>query len=176
MKKLILVVIAFGMFILSGCAMTPTDDIKIVAEADPKVNFSGYKSYAWLGTVEVMNDPNGQWKKPGFDVDAEVRFLIDRELRKRGLSESTGRPDMIVAYAMGVNMDALQVKENPETKVKMLKNVPKGALMIMVIDPETKFVMWVGAAKAEVQKKADKAVIKARLDYAVTKMLGKIPK
>lgn len=176
MKKITILLIALGFSLLSACAMTPTDDIKIVSESDPKVNFSGYKSYAWLGSVEVLNDPNGQWKKPGFDVDTEIRFLIDRELRGRGLSEKTDKPDMIVAYAMGVNMDALQVKENPETKVKMLKNVPKGALMIMIIDPETKFVMWVGAAKAEVQKSADKAVIKARLDYAVTKMLGKMPK
>ena len=173
----LLFTICFSMLIsLSGCAVTPTDDIKIDAEADPKVKFAGYKTYAWLGSAGILKDPEGKWKQPNFDVDAEIRFLIDRELRKRGLTETDKKPDMLVAYAMGLNMAALKIKENPETKQKMLKNIPKGSLLVILADPKTEYVMWIGRAKAEVQKNPDTATIKARLDYAVSQMLKKIPK
>ncbi len=169
--------ICFSILIsLSGCAVTPTDDIKIDAEADPKVKFGGYKTYAWLGSAGILKDPEGKWKQPDFDVDAEIRFLIDRELRKRGFTETGNKPDMLIAYAMGVNMAALKVKENPETKEKLLKNTPKGSLLIILADPTTEYVMWIGRAKAEVLKDPAVEVTKARLDYAVTQMLKKIPK
>ena len=177
MKKYILLLTAICFSLLmNGCAVTPTDDIKVDAEADPKVKFAGYKTYAWLGSAGILKDPEGKWKQPDFDVDAEIRFLIDRELRKRGLSETDSKPDMLVAYAMGVNMAALKVKENPETKKKFLENVPKGALLIILSDPETEYVMWLGRAAADVLKNPDVATTKARLDYAVTQMLKKIPK
>jgi len=161
---------------VTGCATTPTEDIKVEAEADPKVKFSGYKSYAWLGSVGILSDPEGRWKQPEFDVDTEIRFLIDRELRKRGLSETGSKPDMLVAYAMGVDMDALKIKENPETKKKILKTVPKGALLVILVDPETEYVMWLGSVSGEVQKNPDTETVKKRLDYAITQMMKKIPK
>ena len=43
MKKHNILVLVIGLFIMSGCATTPTDDIKVEAEADTKVKFSGYK-------------------------------------------------------------------------------------------------------------------------------------
>jgi len=176
MRKYLTLITAACFSLMAGCATTPTDDIKIDAEADPKVKFSGYKTYGWLGSAGILKDPEGKWNKPEFDVDAEIRFLMDRELRKRGLTETDKKPDMLIAYAMGVNMAALKVKENPETKQKILKNIPKGALLIIVADPATDYVMWLGRASADVQKGADAATIKARLDYAVTQMLKKMPK
>ncbi len=176
MKKYLISILAISYSLMAGCAMTPTDDIKVKAESDPKVQFSGYKTYAWLGSAGILKDPEGKWKQPGYDVDAEIRFLIDRELRSRGFTETAKKPDMMVAYALGVNMDALKVKENPETKEKILENVPKGALLIILADPDTEFVMWLGHASGEVHKDIETEVSKARLDYAVTKMLAKLPK
>jgi len=176
MKKYFIFILIISYSIMTGCAITPTDDIKIEAEADPKVKFSGYKTYAWLGSLGILKDPEGKWKQPGFDVDKEIHFLIDRELRSRGLSETSNNPDILVAYATGVNMSALKVKENPETKQKFLKNVPKGSLLVILSDPSTEYVMWIGRAKAEVQNNLEADVYKARLDYAVTNMIKMIPK
>lgn len=176
MSKHIFYIFLIGFTLVTGCVTTPTDDIKINAEADKKINFSGYNSYQWVGAAGILKDPEGKWKQPNFDIDKEIRFLIDREFRKLGMTETSRNPDMIVAYVLGVNMAALKLKENPETKLPIIKNIPKGALLIVIVDPKTRYVMWIGQASAQVQQNPDMKIVKARLDYAVTQMIKKIPR
>ena len=162
--------------LVTGCTSVATKDIEVDAAADPKVNFSGYKSYAWLGSAAIVNDAYGQWEPPAFDADAEITFLLDRELRARGMSEDTSDPDLVVAFAAGIDMDALGLKTDPETKTDMLANIPQGGLIVVLVDSDTGFVVWTGVATADVQKNADANTMKARLDYAVTKMMKKLPR
>lgn len=170
----------FLCFILSvfiaGCASVPTADIKVDAEADPKANFSGFKTYTWLGSAAIVNDSMGQWEPPPLDADAEIKYLLNRELRDRGMSENSAAPDLIVAFAAGIDMDALGFKLNPETDINMLKNVPKGGLVVILVDNRSGFIVWVGIAKADIQQNADVTIVKARLDYAVRQMMKKLPK
>lgn len=161
---------------VAGCTSVPTKDINIDVQADSKANLSGYKSYTWLGSAAIMNDPSGQWEPPGFDADAEIIYLLDRELRARGKSESSTAPDMYVAFAAGVDMDALGLKMDPETKIDKLENVPQGGLVVILVDSSTGFVVWVGIATAEIQDNIDAATVKARLDYVVTQMMKQLPK
>ena len=163
-------------WLFAGCASTPVKDIKVDAQADPKVNLSGYKTYAWLGSAAILNDKFGQWEPPQFDADAEIKFLIDRELRKRGMSESTSGPDLIVVFAAGVDMDAMGLKVDPKTKITMLTNVPKGGLIVGLIDGSTGMVVWVGLATGDVQEKPSADTVKARLDYAVTQLFKRMSK
>lgn len=165
-----------GLLLVAGCSSVPTKDIVVDAEADPKANFSGYTSYTWLGSAAILNDPAGQWEPPTFDADAEIKFLIDRELRKRGKSEDSVNPDLIVAFAAGVNMAALELKTDPETEMSALTNVPLGGLLVALVDSETGFVIWVGVATADIREQTNAEVAKARLDYAVTKMFRMLPK
>jgi hypothetical protein len=176
MKKLVFLFV-ISVFIFTGCATQQVSKkVTIDTKADPKTSFSGYKSYTWLGSAGVLNDPEGKWKRPGFDIEKEIRFLIDRELRKRGLSESSNSPDMAVAYAIGVDMNALKVRENPETKQQITTHVPQGELVIILVDPRTEFVIWVGKASAEVREDADDQQARQRLDYVVTEMIRRLPK
>jgi len=101
------------MLLVAGCASSVTKDIMVEAEIDPKTNFTGYASYTWRGSAAIVFDDKGQWEPPQFDADAEVQFLIDRELRKRGMSEDSALPDMIVAYAAGIDMDSMDIKKDP---------------------------------------------------------------
>ena len=176
MKKTQLLIGALVLIFAIGCASVPTKDIKIDAQSDPKANFSGYKTYAWLGAAAIVNDPYGQWEPPQFDADAEIIFLIDRELRKRGMTENTTNPDLIVAFAAGIDMEALGLKTNPDTQSNMLNNVPQGGLAVVLADSQTGFAIWVGTAVAELQENPDTKTVKARLDYAVTRMFKKLPK
>jgi len=175
-NKILMAGLIFVALLMSGCAQTPTKDIQIEAESDPKANFSGYKSYAWLGSAAILFDSAGQWEPPQFDADAEVKFLIDRELRKRGMTEDSVNPDMLVAYAAGIDMDTLEIKVDPESEIKTLENVPQGALVIALVDAETAVAIWAAQATANVQQNPDQETIKARLDYAVTQMLKKLPR
>ena len=175
MKKIIIAILVTVWFV-TGCTQVPTKDITIETEADPKADFSGYKTYAWLGSAAILHDEFGQWEPKDFDADAEIKFLLDRELRGRGMSENSSAPDLFVAFAAGIDMDALDLKTDPETKTDMLENVPKGALAVVLIDADSAFVIWAGVASGEVQQNADADMAKARLDYAVKQMIKKIPK
>ena len=173
MKKRYLAVVVL---LLAGCSSVPTRDIAFDAQADPKANFSGYTSYAWLGTAAILNDTYGQWEPPAFDADAEIKYLIDRELRKRGMLQSSVAPDVIVAFAAGIDMDALELRVDPEGNIKDLANVPRGGLVIALVDSETGFVIWMGVASANIQEQPDARTVKSRLEYAVTQLLRMVPK
>jgi hypothetical protein len=151
MKRNYVFLFVMVFMLLSGCASVPTKDIQVDAQADPKASFTGYRTYAWLGSAAIVNDAYGQWEPPAFD------------------------PDLIVAFATGVNMDALGLKVDPETKMDMLSNVPQGGLLIVLLDSDSGFVVWVGVATAEIQESPDAQTVKARLDYAVTQLLKKLP-
>lgn len=158
-----------------ACTSVPTEDIMVGAETNPKADLSGYKNYAWLATAQIVYDPYGQWETPSFDADAEIKYLIDRQLRKRGMLENTSDPDVIVAFALGIDMKPLQLID-PETQMDMLETVPKGGLVVVLVDTQTGYAIWAGTATADVLENPDDQTVKARLDYAVTKMFKKLPK
>ncbi len=176
MKKNIFYMLLISFSLLAGCTTVPTDDIKIEAVADENVNFSTYKSYAWVGAVGILKDPEGKWKQPKFDIDKEIQFLMDREFRKTGLTETSSDPDMLVAYALGVDMSALKIKDDPKTKSPILKNVPKGALIVVVVDAKTGYAIWIGQASAKIKQNPDMKIAKGRLDYAITQIIKKMPR
>jgi hypothetical protein len=174
--RLLFILFTISFLFLSGCATIPTDDITIETAVDTKVNFRGYESYDWLAAAGILHDPEGKWEPPGFDADKEIRFLVDRELRKRGMTETSGKPDFVVAYVLGINMTALKLKEDTEAKIYNLENIPKGALVIILIDPESMKAIWVGMATAQPEEKMEMETRKRRLDYIITKMLKQIPR
>ena len=174
MKNIILIIMVLA-GLMTGCATVPTDDIKVVTEADSKINFSGYKTYAWLGSVGIVNDPQGHWEPPKFDADAQIVLLINDALRKRGMSEDNDKADMLVAYALGVDMAALKIKQDPESKLTSLENVPQAGFIVVLIDPQTGFATWAGIATAEI-KNLDPENAKKRLEYVVNTMFKALPK
>jgi len=176
MKKINTFLFATIVMLVTGCNSVPIKDMQFDAQADPKTSFSAYKSYAWLGTAAIVNDSFGQWEPPEFDADKEIKFLIDRELRKRGMSEDSVAPDVLISFAAGVDMDALGLKKAPDTQMKILDNVPQGGLVLALVDSDSGFIVWLGSVIAEVQQNVDAKSVKARLDYAVTQLLKKLPK
>ena len=175
MKKFSLTAVLVLGFLIAGCASFPKDDIEIETEADPTVNFSGYKTYAILGSAEIINDPEGKWEPTGLDADAEIEFLINNELRKRGMTVTRTNPDMLVAYALGIDTAMTKFKEDPETKISVLENVPQGALVVALMDANTEIVTWAAVGVGELQNQGD-AVAKQRLNYVISEMFKQLPK
>ena len=174
MKRVLLLGLSVAYLLLSGCATIPTDDVKIVSEADPKAKFSGYKSYAWLGSAGVLLDPEGKWKPADFDLDAEITFLINKELRNRNMLETDKKPDLIVSYVLGINMAALKKKVDPKSEITILKNVPQGALVVALVDTESGFVIWAASATAEIKNQGSEHA-KKRLEYVTSQMFKQLP-
>jgi hypothetical protein len=174
MKKIILAMMVMAWFV-TGCSSFPKEDIKVESEVDPKANLAGYKSYAWLASVGILVDSEGHWEPPKFDADAEIEFRINEALRKRGINQVNSEPDLYAVYALGVDMDALKVKTDPETRLNSLENIPQTGLVVMLIDAETGFVTWVSIATGEL-KNLDPETAKKRLEYAVNEMFRDFPK
>ena len=171
-----LIALSAALLLLSGCASSVTKDIMVDTDVDPKANLKGYSTYTWLGSAAIVYDPEGQWEPPQFDMDAEIKFLIDRELRKHGMTESSSSPDLIVAFAAGIDMATMEIKTDPESKLETLENVPKGALSVILIDAQTGFAIWGGVATGDIKQDPDQEVTKQRLDYAVTSMFKQLKK
>jgi hypothetical protein len=175
MKKHLIALLT-AMLLVTSCATSVTNDIKVEAEADPTIKFSGYKTYAWLGSASIVYDPAGKWEPPQFDADTEIKFLIDGELRKRGLSEDTANPELIVAFAAGIDMTAMREEVDPKSNISALQNVPEGALTVVLVDALTGLAVWGGVATADIQQDPDAEVVKKRLAFAVSSMFKQLPK
>lgn len=161
--------------LVAGCSTVPTKDIVIDTAAEPTVNFSGYSSYAWLGSALIVNDPEGRWSPAPLDANTHVRYLINEQLNKRNIMLNESAPDLIVYYGAGVDMDKLEFRTNDKTDNLTLQNVPTGGLLITLLDTRTGLVVWAAAASGEVQQNADADTVKKRLEYAVNKMFKELP-
>jgi len=174
MNNIKLLVITFTILVTVGCASL-TNDIKVKTEKNPGLLFENFKSYAWLATASVINDPDSLWKPPGFDTDEELRILIEKQLDKRGLKKNPATPDLIVGFALGVDMASLGIKTNPDTQIKSSENIPKGALVVVLAEASSGFVIWTGIATADIHENPDDETVRKRLKYAVTEMFSSIP-
>jgi hypothetical protein len=65
--------------------------------------------------------------------------------------EVNNNSDILVAYALGLDMAALKLKQNPQTKLKTMENVPQTGLVVLLIDPDTGILIWAGVATAELR-------------------------
>ena len=174
MKKIFYPVALFILtIILSACASKLTKDIEVETASDPKVNLKAYTKYAWLGSAALLNDPEGKWQPAKFDISSDIKFLIDRELRNNGLSEVADQDaEVAISFFTGVDMEAKGLKADPKTQVEIPANVPKAALIVVALDIQTGFVIWMGVATGDIIEDASIETTKARIDYAVTKMFN----
>jgi len=166
----------FMLFYVAGCATLMTDDISIETELSPQAAFDSYKSYAWLGTAAIVNDPEGRWEPPNFDADAEISFLINRELRARGMVESQVDPDLLVFYGAGIDMENFDIKVDPASDMEQMINVPLGGLSVVLIDARSGLAIWAGVATAELKQDPDPSVVRQRIAYTVEKMFAGLPR
>ena len=156
---------------ISGCA-TLTKDIEVRSETAPGINLADYKTFAWIASAEIVNDPHGNWEPPNFDADAEIKFLLLKELRDKGLEETMRNPDLLLLFAAGVDMENLELVKDRKTELHSLEEAPKGALLVIMVDPATRHPVWVGSATGEVESGRSNEDVRKRLAYAVKKMFA----
>ena len=66
MKKYNLVFLSALLLLLSGCASV-TNDIRVGAELAPGATIANnYKTYDWLGSFSLLNDPNNHSRSGAF--------------------------------------------------------------------------------------------------------------
>ena len=175
MKKYHLVFLSAMLLLLSGCASV-TSDIRVGAEPAPGVTIANnYKTYDWLGSFSLLNDPNNTWQPPDVNIAGDIKFLIDRELRKKGIQRANDTPDLTVTFLVGVDMENQILKLDPDTKIELKKKIPKAALVVALMEVDSGDIVWLGVADAEIQEGVTAEVMRQRLDYAVREMFKLLP-
>lgn len=160
----------------AGCASTPTSDIRVHSAADAKTNIKAYKSYAWYESDQVISDRTGVWVPKDVDTQAEVEFLVNDTLRKRGLTEVQGDPDLLVSVLIVADIrDVEEIKSKRGEGVTTFDPVGQGALLIELIDSETGKTVWLGGAEGDVRESRTAEESKQRLAYAVDKLFDQLP-
>ena len=162
-----------GIVILAGCTTTDPafSDIDLITEIHPRFDLSNYGSYAWQGNASLVYDPEGKWEPPSYDLDEEIKFLVDTELRGSGLVESSAYPDLLASFAIVIQMEDLPFNRNPNEEMAVIGNVQQGALVITLVDPNLGYAVWVGLGMADVDESPDNDLSRRRLEYAVSNLL-----
>ncbi len=171
MKRLLLYLLSA--VLLSGCATTDSDfdDIDLITRIHPRFDLSSYGSYSWQGNASIFFDQEGRWEPPDYDLDEEIKFLVDTELRGHGLVESSTAPDLMANFIIAIQIDELPFNRDPNEEMPVLAEVPQGALVITLVDTNLGYAVWAGLGVADVNETPDNDTSRRRLQYVVSNLL-----
>lgn len=183
---------------MSSCllALVGCSSMVVQSDHDPTVSFSGFKTYDWI------SEPRKPTGDPRIDqnplLDARIREAVDRVLATKGLSKATsGQPDLLLAYHVTLNRRTEVVAVNnaygyspgwgwppgypygpyipPGPPQTMVRQYDQGSLILDMVLPGTRRLVWRGIATDEVSFAASPERRREKLDEAVRRMLEKFP-
>ena len=107
----------------------------------------------------------------------EIKFLVEEQLRARGMNYAVGEPDAYVAGILLVNTqaDAESIKMVFGDKADTT-NLQAGALVVGLVDAKMHKTVWAGAAVAQAKQERTDAQAKERLAAAVKKIFNGFPR
>lgn len=186
MRPLVLILAA----VLAGCST-----IEVNHDYDPKANFAGLKTYEWLKEAQK---PTGDPRIDGNTIlENRIHQAVDTELAARGFKKVTSNADFLVAYHVSLDKQrSVQTLNSyygygpgwgygygasyrpgywagsPETYVYEYE---EGTLILDIVNPKNKELMWRGSAQDEVHFKSTPEKDQAQLNEAVHMMLESFP-
>lgn len=177
---------------LAGCATT----LDIHTDYDCRADFSKLKTFAWVPDMKQES------KDPRIDnavTDARIRSAVEKVLTTKGYQKVIeGQPDFQVAYQAAIKekLDA-KMTDFPYSTPSMqdivngnfsqdmmwaygrsqtfLSQYEEGTLILDIVDPKKKKLMWRGTAKATVVEERDPAKKEARLHEGVQQIFVAFP-
>jgi len=145
-------------------------------EKDDTVNFSNYKTYAWVETSETAAESP---KKETSLAEQKIPKAVSAELEKQGWKEAKNKPDVLLSYDVSVER-AVKEENNPvysRPYTRYLYNpysrrvipiyypsrflgydngkyeVREGTITISMVDAKTNKTVWQGWTTEEVNSK-----------------------
>lgn len=179
--------------LLAGVAGCSTMEINY--DYDPQADFAGLKTYDWL---DEPQKPTGDPRIDGNTIlESRIHEAVDSVLAARGFTKVTSNPDFLVAYHVSLDRRrSIQTLNSyygygpgwgygygvthrpgywggaPGTYVYEYE---EGTLLLDIVNPENKELMWRGSAQDEVSFKSEPEKYQAQINEAVRKMLEKFP-
>lgn len=146
---------------LAGCG-----GFQIRTDYDRTADFSGLSSYAWLS---IASDPG----RPD-ELENAIRDEIERQLTARGLHEVLGgEPDLLVRYRITVE-EKVEIND-PYYAFHEVETYGLGTLLVELVEPATRHVIWLGSASARLRDDAGLGERQQRAREAVREILAKYP-
>jgi hypothetical protein len=181
--------------IVSSLAIAGCSTMEVSYDYDPKAKFSGLNTYDWL------DEPQKPTGDPRIDdntiLKSRVQTAVDTALAARGFRKVSSDPDFLVAYHVSLDrQQSVQTLNSyygyspgwgygygasyrpgywagaPETYVYEYE---EGTLILDVVDPKSKELMWRGSAQDEVNFKSTPEKAQAQINEAVNGMLEHFP-
>jgi hypothetical protein len=178
-RRLVASLLILGVALGVGCS-----GVSVVTDFDPDVEFTGFKKYAWLPDERPGGDP----RLHNDLIDAVVRRSVDGSLAERGFEKvPLASADFLVTYYLGLEtrIDVRTVHSSfrysrrgwsgsvgTDTRVRQYE---RGTLLIDVLDPSSRRLVWRGSADSRVSSRSDPARRDQQIDDAVRRILDRFP-
>jgi hypothetical protein len=177
--------------ILVGCA-----GIQVSSDYDRNTNFSGLKTYDWISPTQPKT---GDPRLDNTLLDSRIRSAVENQLNLKGYQKATaGSPDFQLAYHASIEekLNATTFDYYDYTypsyyhprygfsgpiytafpaSQTYVYEYEEGTLLLDMIDPKTKKLIWRGIAVGTVQSHATPEKREKRINQAVADMLRKFP-
>lgn len=164
--------------VITGCAT-----MNLATDYDPSANFSGLKTYAWVPSPSRGPDD------PRVDntlLESRIHAAVDSALAAKGYRQDTsGKPDFLVGYHAAVRdkMDVYAMNDmygyrrgwGWGVSDVQVYQYEEGSLVLDVVDPTTKQLLWRGSAQAEVNRRLAPEAREQRIQEAVRRLLERFP-
>ncbi len=182
MKLLAVALFCLSLAILAGCS-----SIEVKTDYDPDVDFSKYKTYAWVGENGVMEGSElGDYPL----VAKRVKESIDRDLKQRGfqLVDDVEKADFAIVIHAG-KQEKMQVTNyggyygyyqydpwwGPYGGYTDVSYYTEGTLVIDFVDVKTKELAWRGLGTKIVRNYSSPEEAQKGVDKIVDRILEAFP-
>jgi Domain of unknown function (DUF4136) len=143
----------------TGCA-----SVSVSTDFDRSVNFSRYRTFAFVGGHLIINGVNDDGNTL---VKDRIRGAVVGALRAKGLTETSDHPDLAVGYWAGAHsrteMEGMPVYSaemgpywyggwwGPGYAEWWTRTYEQGTIVIDLVDPASHRLVWRAYARTEVQ-------------------------
>jgi hypothetical protein len=163
-----------------GCSSS----ITINHDFDPDQDFATFKTYAWVQQpASVVGDAEAAQQSNTL-LDQRIKYAVNEQLGKEGLSIDTENPDLLVAYHTGVQ-NKVDVTDWGYTYGSYYYGYPRrditvtqyqqGTLIVDLIGAKSMELVWRGSAQATLQDNPSPEYVEKRINQAVGMMFQKYP-
>lgn len=172
-----------AVYALGSCAPS----INVHSDYDPETDFSGLKTYDWLPDKRNFGETYPL-------VDKRVRKSVEDELAAKGfIKDSSNDPDFRIRYDAAVEskMKIQKVDDfyaypsgswhyeyrslNPFGSYARAYDWEEGTLILDVVNPDNKYLIWRGTAQARLNRDNPPKDSEKMIRDAVKKILDQFP-
>jgi len=176
--------------ILSACST-----MKVTSDYDPFASFSGLRTFAWISDIQ---DKTGDPRIDDPILDTLIRKAVEIQLELQGFEKRTvDPPNFLVGYHAAIDRkievrtinkvysdfpglgwddfdDRFNYRGEEDTETEVFE-FDEGTLILDVVDPENKQLIWRGSAKAEIKYADNPEKRNERIKKAIRLILKNFP-